>query len=91
MQSEARLENNLTSESAHLASTELDDVIKCKGLKVENLQPELAQVKQKVVSDLEKERPEYERQMQHQAPVCSEAPETNPYNTSFAVRWAATA
>ena len=44
----------------------------------ENLHSEPAQVKQKAVFDLEKERAEYERQMQRQAPVYSEAPQTNP-------------
>ena len=76
---------------ANITSTELDDVTKRKDFEVENLQSELAQVKQKAVFDLEKERAEYAKQMQHQAPVYSEAHQTNPYNTLPAARWAATA
>ena len=68
-----------------------EDVAKRKDLKSEMLQSELTQVKQMAVFDLEKERAEYERQMQVQAPVYSEAPQINPYNTPPVARWAATA
>ena len=45
---------------ANITSTELDDVIKTKGPRGWSfLQSELAQVKQKAVFDLEKERAEY--------------------------------
>ena len=54
---------------AHLASTELEDVVKRKDFELENLQSELAQVKQKAVFDLEKERAEYETQIQSHVPV----------------------
>ena len=43
--------------NASITSTELHDVIKHKDLKVENLQSELAQVKQKAVIDLERREP----------------------------------
>ena len=65
---------------ADIASTELHDVMKCNDLEVERLQSELAQVKQKAVIDLEKERAEHKRQMHHDKAVYS-AP----------ARWAAAA
>ena len=48
-------------------------------------------MKQKAVIDLAKEWAECERQMQHHTAVRSEAPQTNPYTTPPAVRWAAAA
>ena len=76
---------------ARLVSTEMDDDVKhCKDLEVETLESEPAYVKQKAAFALEKERAEYERQMHSQAPVYSEAPQTNPY-TPPVVRWAAAA
>ena len=52
-----------TWHKTHLASTELEDVVKCKDFKLETFQSELARAKQKALTDLEKERAEYEISM----------------------------
>ena len=57
---------------------------------MENLQSELAQVKQKAVFDLDKERVEY-RETDAASMQLYTQTQTNPYNTPPAVRWAATA